>query len=298
MLGRIIAVWRDRAGRADLVEEMEAHRAMIQARLEAGGMSAADAAMESRRRMGNLTLAREDARSVWMAPWIDSIRQDIGYATRMLRHAPAFTGAMILVMALGIGATTAVFSLVDGLVLKSLPVRAPEQLFYVSTPSYSYPVFTEIRARGASIFSHLSAWSLEDMHVAWGRELEPTEVLTASGDFYATLGIDAAIGRTFTADDDQIGGGPQGLVAVISYAAWQQRFSRDPSVVGRTVRVDDLAYTIVGVTPEGFFGVTPGVAPEITIPLTSNQDQDLATSNKRQGILCQPFLQYRCLINT
>ena len=151
MLGRINWIWRARAGRGDLVEEMEAHRAMIQARLEAGGMSAADAAMESRRRMGNLTLAREDARSVWMAPWIDSIRQDIGYATRMLRHAPAFTGAMILVMALGIGATTAVFSLVDGLVLKSLPVRAPEQLFYVSTPSYSYPVFTEIRARGASV---------------------------------------------------------------------------------------------------------------------------------------------------
>ena len=98
----------------------------------------------------------------------------------------------------------------------------------------------------------------------------------ASGDFYSTLGIEAAIGRTFTAEDDRPGGGPNGLVAVISYACWQRRFGGDSSAIGRIVRIDRRPFTIVGVAPRGFFGVAAGLAPDITIPLTTVQDCGIA----------------------
>ena len=254
----------------ELAEEIESHRAMAQARLERDGLSAADAAAASQRLMGNLTLAREEARAAWISPWLESAYQDVVYALRMFRRAPAFTATLVLVLGLGIGATTAVFTLVDGLILRDLPVRSPGRLVYFSSPSFSYPIFTEVRARSAEVLESVAAWSVEDFHVAWGQELEPAEVLTASGGFYATVGVTAAAGRTFSDEDDQIGGGPHGRVAVISDAAWQRRYGGDPGAIGRTVRIGPDTYTIVGITPRGYSGVAPGIAPEITIPLTSN----------------------------
>ena len=267
-LRRLLYLLRHRRIEAEVAEELETHRLMAQQRALDSGVG--DAAAASRRVMGNVTLAREDARAQWIAPWLDSVWQDATYALRMFRRAPAFTGAFVLVMALGVGATTAVFALVDGLVLRDLPVTRPDRLVYFSSPSFSYPVFTGVQARGAGVLESLAAWSVEDEYVAWTQQLEPSEVLTASGGFYDTLGVAAVVGRTFSDADDRIGGGPEGRVAVISYSAWQRRYAGDPSVVGRTVRIGTDTYTIVGVTPRAFFGVAPGVAPEITIPLTSN----------------------------
>ena len=138
---------------ADLAEEIEAHRAMKQASLEAAGIPATEARYASRRALGNITLAREEARSVWVWPWLDSVRKDIAYALRTLRRNPVFSAAVILVTALGIAATTSVYGLVDALILKPLPVRDPERLVYFSSPSFSYPIFQETRQRGADIFS-------------------------------------------------------------------------------------------------------------------------------------------------
>ena len=260
---------RSRRHDQELLEEIETHRLMAERRLRESGMTAGQADAESRRLMGNITMAREDGRAAWIPSWMEGVCQDVGYAFRILRRAPAFAAAMILVMALGIGATTGVFALVDGLVLRSLPVHEPDRLVYFSRPSFSYPIFIETRARGAQVFSTLAAWDMDRLNVAWNTELEPTEVLMASGEFYPLLGIGAAIGRTFSDEDDRIGGGREGLVAVLSHAAWQQRFRGDPSAIGRTIRIEQDTFTIIGVTPPGFFGVAPGLAPEITIPLTS-----------------------------
>ena len=267
-LRRLLYLLRHRRMEAEFAEELETHRLLAQQReLQAG---AADAAAASRRAMGNVTLAREDARAQWIAPWLDSVWQDGMYALRGFRRAPAFTGAFVLVMALGVGATTAVFALVDSLVLRDLPVSRPDRLVYFSSPSFSYPIFTGVQARSTDVLTSVAAWSIEDEYVAWSQQLEPSEVLTASGGFYDTLGVTAAVGRTFSDADDRIGGGSEGRVAVISYSAWQRRYGGNPGAVGRTVRVGPDTYTIVGVTPRAFFGVAPGVAPEITIPLTSN----------------------------
>ena len=267
-LRRLLYLLRNRRMEAEFAEELETHRLLAQQReLQAG---AADAAAASRRAMGNVTLAREDARAQWIAPWLDSVWQDGMYALRGFRRAPAFTVAFVLVMALGVGATTAVFALVDSLVLRDLPVNRPDRRVYFSSPSFSYPIFTGVQARSTDVLTSVAAWSIEDEYVAWSQQLEPSEVLTASGGFYDTLGVTAAVGRTFSDADDRIGGGSEGRVAVISYSAWQRRYGGNPGVVGRTVRVGPDTYTIVGVTPRAFFGVAPGVAPEITIPLTSN----------------------------
>ncbi len=271
-LRRVRYLLQQRKLEAEMAEELEAHRLMAEERARANGETLRDAGAASRRVMGNVMLAREEARAAWIAPWMDSAWQDVAYALRMFRRAPAFMSALVLVMAMGIGAATAVFTLVDGLMLKDLPVPAAARLVYFSSPSFSYPVFSEVRARGTEIFESLGAWSVEDMHVAWGQQLEPTPVLTASGEYYATLGVTAAIGRTFSDSDDRIGGGREGRVAMISDAAWHRRYGADPAVIGRTVRIGPDTHTIVGVTPAGFFGVAPGVAPEITIPLTTNAD--------------------------
>jgi putative ABC transport system permease protein len=207
-------------------------------------------------------------------PLLDSVRQDVSYALRGVRRSPGFAAAVTIVTSLGIGATTSVFGLLDALVLKPLPVRNPDRLVYLDRPSFSYPIFSGVRSSGGEIFSSLAAWNLESVHVDWNGELEPAEILTASGDFYSTLGVQAAVGRLLAEDDDRIGGGPDGLVAVISHACWVRRFAADPSVPGRTIRIDRQPFTIVGVTPRGFFGVAPGLAPEITIPLTTLHDPE------------------------
>ena len=166
------------------------------------------------------------------------------------------------------------FGLIDSLVLRSLPVREPDRLVYLSRPSFSYPVFTELQARGSDIFSSLVAWNLEQENIQWATELESAEILMVSGGFYSTLGVQAPVGRTLLAEDDEIGGGRSGMVAVISHAAWQRRFGGTPDVIGRTIRIKHQPFTIVGVTPPGFFGVAPGLAPEITIPLKTLLDRE------------------------
>jgi putative ABC transport system permease protein len=283
-LNRLQRLLRSRQLESDLADEMECHRAMVQERLERSGMPAHNAAAASRRTLGNLALAREDARAVWIGPWLDSVRQDVSYALRSLARNPGFGAALVLVTALGIGAATTVFGLVNRLVLAPLPVQAPARLVYFEKPSFSYPVFQQVRAAGAEVFSTVLAWNLESVHVDWNGELEPAEVLMASGDFHRALGLTAAAGRLLAPDDDRIGGGADGLVAVISFAAWERRFQRDPAAIGRTVRIDRQPYTIVGVAPRGFFGVAPGLAPEITIPLTATQSPDALASTSSDWV--------------
>ena len=284
LLRRLRYWFRHRQVEADLAEELETHLKLKQERLEQSGLSGNEARYASRRTLGNVTLAREDARSVWIWPWLDSVRQDVAYAVRSLARNPGFSASVILVTSLGIGATTSVFGLVDGLLLKPLPVRDPDRLVYFKSPAFSYRIFSEVRDRSPEIFSSFFGWNLESVNVDWTGQLEQTEVLMATGDFYSTLGIQAALGRTFTAEDDRIGGGPHGMVAVVSYACWQRRFGGDRSIIGRTVRIERLPFTIVGVAPPGFFGVAPGLAPELTIPLTTVQNAESLAQPSRSWL--------------
>jgi putative ABC transport system permease protein len=269
---------------ADLAEEIESHRAMVEERLRQSGLSPHEAAAASRRALGNVTLSREDSREMWLGAWLESVRQDVAYAFRTLVRNPGFGAAVVVVTALGIGAATTVFGLINRLILEPLPVSHPDRLVYFTNPAFSYPVFQQVRGSGSDVFSAIFGWNLEGTHVEWDGELEPQEVLMASGDMYPTLGIEAAAGRLLAVEDDRMGGGPSGLVAVISDACWQRRFGRAPSAIGRVIRIDRQPFTIVGVTPPAFFGVAPGLSPDVTIPLTALQDARHLTSTSSDWV--------------
>jgi putative ABC transport system permease protein len=277
LLRRLTYFARSRRADTDLAEEMEFHRSLTQERLVRDGLDPNHAAYASRRALGNVTRAREEARAVWIWSWLEDLWQDTVYALRSLRRAPAFASALILVTALGIGATNSVFGLIDSLVLKPLPVREPHRLAWIGQPAFSFPLYRAIGDRGADIFSDLFAWNLESANVNWTDELEQGEILVATGSIYSTLGVQPAVGRLFDRQDDRPGGGPGGRVAVISYASWQRRFAGDPSVIGRAIRIQGQPFTIAGVTPRGFFGVAAGLAPEVTIPLSTGEDTSWLT---------------------
>jgi putative ABC transport system permease protein len=193
---------------------------------------------------------------------------DFRDAFRTLRHNLTFTAVVVFALALGIGANTTVFTLINAVILRRLPVADPEELVWFRDPSFSYPIFEQVRARGGDAFSSVFAWDMQRFNVGWGKGTESVQALVVSGEFHTTLGVKALSGRLLTVEDDW-GKGVQGPVAVVSQACWQRRFDADPAVVGRTIHIERIPFTIVGVTPPEFFGVAPGAAPEITIPVTT-----------------------------
>jgi len=205
--------------------------------------------------------------------------QDLRSAWRALRHAPLVSGAAVLSLALGIGANTAIFAVVHALLLRSLPVSAPERLVTVSSgfavehgfkagAGINYDIWTRMRER-AVMFEDGFAWAPARVDLSSGGEMRPADALFASGGFFTTLGVPAAIGRTFTVADDRSGGGPDGLVAVISHALWQRRFSAAADIVGRPLTVEGVACTIVGVMPPAFFGIEVGQPFDVVLPLAA-----------------------------
>ena len=203
---------------------------------------------------------------------------DLRLAVRQLRASPVISAVAILSLALGIGANTAIFSLVNSLVLRPLPVVEPERLVLLSsaragadggTVSFTYGVWEQIRQRAAP-FDGAGAWWPERLNLAQaGGQLEPADVTWVSGDYFRTLGVPAVLGRTIVADDDMKGGGSAGPVAVISYEMWQRRFAGASSVIGARLNVERIPFTIVGVAPPGFFGVEVGRSFDVALPMNT-----------------------------
>src|SRR5439155_6995053 len=188
---------------------------------------------------------------------------DLRLAVRALRTTPVVSFVAILSLALGIGANTAIFSLVNSLLLRALPVKQPQQLVMLSEGSVSgqqawtYPIWDQIRQR-PQLFGGAFAWSATRFNLASGGETEFVDGIWASGAMFDTLGVSAMLGRTFTDADDQRGGGPDGAVAVISYGFWQRRFGGAAGAVDRTLTVERVPFRVIGITPPDFFGPDVG----------------------------------------
>lgn len=205
--------------------------------------------------------------------------QDLRLAFRALRAAPIVTAVATLSLALGIGANTAIFSIVDSLILRALPgVAEPDQLVTMSSgntndtgmsvsaePRWSYAFWKEIEKRSQA-FGGALAWSASRFDLSPGGETQEVEGVFVSGEFFKTL-VPALIGRTFSSADDVRGGAAGGSVAVISYNLWQRRFGGSPQVVGMPLTIERVPFTIVGVTPAGFFGTEVGRAFDVAVPL-------------------------------
>ena len=214
---------------------------------------------------------------------MNTLLQDVRYAIRVLAKAPGFTAIAVLTLALGIGANTAIFSLMNAVMLRQLPIQRPDRvvLFGIGraggstdglgdTQLYSYWFYRQARARSRR-FSELSAASsliFNGMHGAVDKDttLEPMDVQMVSGTYFSMLGVNPALGSEFTAADDE----PEGAhpIAVISDSWWKRRFARDPDVLGKTITFGSTVYTIVGVAPPEFFGTTVGQSPDVWIPLS------------------------------
>ena len=228
--------------------------------------------------------------------------QDLRYGLRMLLKRPGFTLIAVLSLALGIGANTAIFSLLDAVMLKSLPVHEPDRLVLFgngknmgltnSFPNeswdlFSYPFYRRVEQR-TDVFSGVAGqlsipWTIHgfvDVNGSTG-DIEQLQVQLVTGSYFPVLGVNAELGRVLTAADDQTPGGHP--VAVVSHAWWSQRLGQDTNAIGKTITIDNVAYTIVGVAPREFFGTIVGVAPDLWVPLAMEKQMPPGHWNGRDA---------------
>jgi putative ABC transport system permease protein len=238
------------------------------------GLSRPQALREARMEMGSMDSVKEKVRAVGWETAFSSFWQDIRYALRMLRKSPGFTAAAVLTLALGIGANTAIFSIVDCLVLRPLPVERPGDVVFLTVarkgngPStvFSYPDFSDIQKQTTTVFSDVCAVGMfvTDGLTVNGQS-QPMWSSYVTGNFFGLLGLKPALGRLILPSEGRVAGADP--VVVLSYAYWQSRFNGDPSVIGKKASVNGVPVTIVGVAPKGFHGLTSLMDFQGYIPL-------------------------------
>ncbi len=263
----------------DLAEELRLHVEMAAEDARRRGVPAADAERAARLRAGGVSQAMEAIRDRQGLPVVAGARQDLRLALRTLRATPLVTTVVIGSLALATGANTAIFSLVNSLLLRALPVREPQALVHVTDSvktdagvtrvrAWSYPQWDQIRQR-PQLFESAAAWSFVQFNRSTGGEARFVDGMWASGSYFDTLGVRALIGRTFSPLDDRSRRGPEGPVAVISYAYWRREFGGEASAIGRTVRLNAVPFTVVGITPPEFFGTEVGRTFDVIVPLST-----------------------------
>jgi predicted permease len=257
----------------ELEKELRYHVERRVEELVAEGVNPQEAARRVRIEFGAADEIKEACRDARGTRWVEDFVRDCRYGLRMLRRSPAFTSVAILSLALGIGACTAIFSLMDRVMFRMLPVRQPERLVQIARfhPPYgrgamSYPIVLALNKGLSSFESLLARHHLRVCDIKIDGNTETADFDLVSGSYYRVLGVKAVVGRTFTEDVDRAPGANP--VAVISHRYWERRFASDPAVVGKTFRRLNTLFTIVGVTPREFFGTVVGEDPDITIPLT------------------------------
>jgi predicted permease len=294
---RRLTWWLQRRHReATLHDELEFHVAEEREQRRAEGMPDEDAAWAARRDLGNVTMLREDARRWWTWIWLEQLVQDLRFAVRTMRRSPTFTAMAMLTLALGIGANTAIFSFMDALLLRSLPVSDPDSLVVLTWRSrpfeprggatfvlrgingstfrenseitariFPFPAFERLHQAAlpvaSSLFAHFKG---EPLHIVTDGEAEVAQGEYVSGDFFSGLGATPAAGRPLVNDDDRPNAAP---VAVVSMGFANRRFGDPASAVGQPIRINNVPFTIVGVAPAEFVGVDPAIAPVVYLPL-------------------------------
>lgn len=203
-------------------------------------------------------------------PFMRSFFQfDIRAAYRSLRATPVVTAIALASLALGIGANTALFSILNGLVLKPLPVHEPERLALLDDGSWTNPIWEQMRPHGRELFDGAFAWSATSFDLSESGKRDMTTGAYASGDIFKVLRVPAVLGRTFDTRDDVRGGGPDGAVAVVSHRFWKNRMGGSPSALGQRVSLNRKPFTVIGVLEPGFFGIDVGRVADVIVPLAN-----------------------------
>jgi predicted permease len=273
---RRLKYWlRARRNYADLAEELESHRAML----------------EGRGAMGNTTLAREDARAVWIWPWLESIMQDLRYALRNLRHQPGFATIAILTLACAIGLNTSLFTVFNAVAIRPWPVPDAGRVVTILELNnrhqpFGFPLeeFQYLRAHSQTFSGMLATLGGPHVKIDDGKALSSW----VSGNYFSVLGIGMQLGRGFRADEDVVDA-PQPVV-VVSYKFWHNHLGADPHAVGQQLRIEDVPFTVVGVTGSDFYGTSPEVVdlyvPMAAMPLLRPHEEWLMSFLHNPGFCC------------
>jgi len=226
------------------------------------------AAIAGRRELGNLTLAAENARGVWGWAWLEGIVADVRYALRVLARRPSFTAVAVVSLALAIGANAAIFSLMDAVLWRNLPVREPERLVLLERYSLSYLAYSRFAQNSGSVTEGVFAWySDATRRLNTGGGAQRGTVALVSGEYFPTLGLRTQLGRGILPEDDLRG--QPAPVALLSHTYWQRAFGGDRGVVGRPIWIERARFTVVGVAPPEFFGIEVGDVPDVWVPLST-----------------------------
>jgi predicted permease len=250
---------------AELSEEISSHLSLLARDYERRGLTRDAALTEARRQFASMTQIREQYREQRRLPFLDTLAQDVSYTFRQLRASPGFAAAAVLTLALGIGANLSIYQVLDAVVFRNLPVRAPQRLVQVQLLEnnkpmrVAYPLFRELATHQQMLdgFFATSDFPLPTPQGAKG--------FLVTGGYFRTLGVTARLGRVFTEDEDRPGAPP---VAVISDALWQRQFARSNNAIGQTLQLRGATAVIIGVTPPEFFGDTPGTSPDFWAPMS------------------------------
>ena len=275
-LTRLNSFLRTLLRRSRMEREMDAeiqfHLDAHTADLVASGLSPAEARRRARQEFGDPGRWKEQGREVRGVGWTDGLRADLRYGLRMTMHSPGFAAAAVLSMAIGIGANTAIFSLVNNVLLTPLPVRDPGSLVLlaISTDdsglgsSFPYAFYRELRLADDVLSGVLASASMGPTLEAGG-PAEQVDGELVSGNYFEVLGVQPYLGRLFADSDERT---DVNRVAVLSYNFWKRRFGSDPAVIGRSIRLNRIPVTVIGVTPPSFHGIEPGALPRIRVPIT------------------------------
>jgi predicted permease len=270
---RLAAFYRRRALDADLDAELSVHIDALTEENMRRGMNAQEACQAARREFGGLEQAKESYREQRGLPFFETLAQDLRYASRMLVKSPGFTAVTVLTLALGIGANTALFSLVNSVLLANLPVRNPQELVIVkytdartqqAEEDFSYPMYQSMRDKN-SVFANVLTRSGLSFNASYGGQSEHAGGELVSGNYFETLGVRPFLGRLIGPEDDRVPGAHP--VAVLSYGYWQRRFGSDPSIVGKNIILNEHPIRVIGIAPPGFYGTEMSQSPDIRVPM-------------------------------
>src|ERR1041384_7969658 len=247
--------WSRRRRERELEAELQSHLNMSARDRVERGEAPADAAWGARREFGNQALVQEVTRDVWGWGSLERLREDLHYSVRGVRRSPGFTSIAVATLALGIGATTGLFSAIEAVLLRPLPYSRPEGLVWLSRPSPKMqqghvlsPQFAAWHTESHS-FTGLAAWNDEQFNITRAGEPERVTAASVNADFLRTLGIAPLLGRDFELAQDR---GTNTRYVLLGYEVWQRHFLGDPECIGRQVALNDEPYTITGVLPRGF----------------------------------------------
>jgi predicted permease len=260
-------------------DEMQLHLDLLEADLQRQGLAPAEAHRRARARFGSVLATRDGIRQALGWRLLDELRADVTYACRLLRRSPVFAGVAVLSLALGIGANAAIFSLIDTVLLKSLPIHDPASLFFIDNSGGKsggssgppYPCFEILRDQNTTL-AGIAAYRETRFKVTIDGNAEEMRGEYASGNLFEVLGVRPALGRLLAASDDSTMGGGDGAVAVISDGLWRRRFGARADAIGKTMVVGTRVVTIIGVAPPEYFGLQVGSPIEVTVPITLSEN--------------------------